>query len=139
MSQAELKLARVDLRKAVSEALALLAEDVQDKNAVVTVAESLSDVIGHMATVVLLVNNFIANALKFVAPGVQPRIRIWATPRPDNYIWLWVDDNGIACRRTPAEDIRRFREAAWRAGLCGNRLGISDCADHPRRRWCAQR
>jgi len=78
MSEAQLKLGPMNLQKAVCDALALLDEDIRAKNAVVTVTQPLPDVIGHLATVVLLINNFVSNALKFVPLGVQPRIRIWA-------------------------------------------------------------
>jgi len=115
ISQAELTLERVDLRRAVSDALALLNEDIRGRNAVVTVTEPLPEVIGHRTTLVLLINNFVSNALKFIPPGVQPQIRIWADCRdleragegaagPANApgcmlngpgVRLWVEDNGI--------------------------------------------
>jgi signal transduction histidine kinase len=82
MSQAELKLEPVDLRKAVNEALALLDADVRAKNAVVSVTEPLPEVFAHPATVVLLINNLASNALKFIPPGVQPQIRIRAESVP---------------------------------------------------------
>jgi len=82
MSRAELKLEPVDLRKAVSEALALLDADVRAKNAVVNVTEPLPEVIAHPATVVLLIRNLASNALKFIPSGVQPQIRIRAESVP---------------------------------------------------------
>jgi signal transduction histidine kinase len=78
MNQAEIKLEIVNLQRAAQEAVALLRADIQAKSAVVTVAEPLPDVIGHPATVVLIINNLVSNALKFMAPGFQPQIRIWA-------------------------------------------------------------
>lgn len=78
ISQAELKLERVSLQEAVRTALGLLAADINTHQARITVAEGLPDVVGHPATVVLLINNYITNALKFIAPGVQPQVRIWS-------------------------------------------------------------
>jgi signal transduction histidine kinase len=78
ISAAELKLERVNLSTAVSEALALLDADIRARNAIVTVNGPLPHVIGHPATLVLLVNNLVSNALKFMPPAVQPQIRIWA-------------------------------------------------------------
>jgi signal transduction histidine kinase len=46
--------------------------------------ESLDQVIGHL----------VSNALKFVAPGVLPKVRIRAERRGES-VRLWVDDNGI--------------------------------------------
>jgi signal transduction histidine kinase len=118
MSQAELKLAPVNLGLAVNEALALLEEDLRHRNAQVTVEEPLPEVVGHLATVVLLINNFVSNALKFMPDGVQPQVRIWAECSslgpaalnashlpthpsihqllsPAGVVRLWVEDNGI--------------------------------------------
>jgi signal transduction histidine kinase len=82
ISQADLKLEPVDLRKAVNEALALLDADVQAENAVVTVVDPLPKVFAHPATVVLLIHNLASNALKFIPSGVQPQIRIRAESVP---------------------------------------------------------
>jgi signal transduction histidine kinase len=38
--------------------------------------------------------NLIGNALKFVAPGTQPAVRICAEERGQT-VRLWVEDNGI--------------------------------------------
>jgi signal transduction histidine kinase len=120
MSQAALKLEPISLGQAVSEALGMLDEDIRAENALVTVTGPLPDVIGHVATVVVLINNFVSNALKFIPRGVQPQIRIWAerrnlecrsvgasgreasepadrplsTPHAPA-VRLWVEDNGI--------------------------------------------
>jgi PAS domain S-box-containing protein len=82
MTHAELKLEPVDLRKAVSDALALLDADVRAKNAVVNVTEPLPKVIAHPAMTVLLIHNLASNALKFMPSGVQPQIRIRADSVP---------------------------------------------------------
>jgi PAS domain S-box-containing protein len=114
MSAAELKLDRVNLRTAVSAALALLDADIRARNALVTVNEPLPDVVGHAATVVLLIHNLVSNALKFMPPGAQPQVCISAetsphsainlpTLQPSNppisssaeFVRLSVQDNGI--------------------------------------------
>src|SRR6185503_3824464 len=38
--------------------------------------------------------NLIGNALKFVAPGVAPRVRVW-TESADSKVKIWIEDNGI--------------------------------------------
>ena len=49
---------------------------------------------GHRSTLVQIVTNLLTNAVKFVAPGVLPKVRIWAENRAE-YVRLWVEDNGI--------------------------------------------
>ena len=39
-------------------------------------------------------SNLFSNAVKFVAPGVAPSVRVWSEMRGDK-IRFWVSDNGI--------------------------------------------
>ncbi|MGH7972754.1 MAG: ATP-binding protein [Limisphaerales bacterium] len=116
ITQGPLLLENTSLQTAVHDALSFLHADVQAKKAVVTVAEPLPSVKGHQATVVLLVQNLVGNALKFTSAGVQPKIHIRAEPasteafpesqehtapgprNPEtepNMVRLIVQDNGI--------------------------------------------
>ena len=38
--------------------------------------------------------NVLSNALKFVGPGVKPKIEIWPETRREN-VRIWIQDNGI--------------------------------------------
>ena len=78
ITQAELQLEPVSLKAATQTALSLLDDEIQARKANVTVIEPLPPVLGHPATVVLLIQNLVSNALKFVSPGVQPQIRVFA-------------------------------------------------------------
>jgi len=151
MSQAELKLAPVNLCQAVNEALALLEEDIRSKQATVTVTEPLPDVIGHLATLALLINNLVSNALKFIAPGVQPKIRISAELRNQELatdgrsereasqsddsppfsphaptVRLWVEDNGIGIAPENLERIfGAFERLHAKQAYPGTGLGLA--------------
>lgn len=57
---------------------------------------------GNESLLVQCFSNLLGNAVKFVAPGVRPRIRVWAQPTetPGNgadfrSVRIWVEDNGI--------------------------------------------
>lgn len=115
LGESELKLEPVSLQTAVREALALIEEDIRVKNAALTVGEALPDVIGHQTTVVLLINNFVSNALKFIAPGVRPEIRIW-TENSGPRVRLLVQDNGIGIA---PKDQRRIFEVFQRLNSKG--------------------
>lgn len=49
---------------------------------------------GHPASLTQCLTNLLSNALKFVAPGVGPQVRIYTEPVGHN-VRLWVHDNGI--------------------------------------------
>ena len=38
--------------------------------------------------------NLVANAVKFVSPGVAPKVNIW-TERRGDFVRVWFEDNGI--------------------------------------------
>jgi two-component system CheB/CheR fusion protein len=54
----------------------------------------LGVVLGHKALLAQCFSNLIGNALKFVAPEVRPRVRIWAESR-DHRVRINIQDNGI--------------------------------------------
>ena len=84
----------VPLGEIVEEALRRRADDLRTRNADVTVDGPLPDVTGHREALVQVVSHLLSNAAKFVAPGVDPHIRIRAERR-GSIIRLWIEDNGI--------------------------------------------
>jgi len=82
LSRAELHLRPLSLTTAVEEALAQVEAEIQEKHALMRVEEPLLDVIGHRTTLVQVVANLLTNAIKFVAPGIQPQVRIWTEELP---------------------------------------------------------
>lgn len=85
---------RVPLVEAVDEAVRRRIGDLQMRKADVDVRGPLPDVMGHREALVHVLSQLLSNAAKFVAPGVDPHIRIWAERR-GSIIRLWVEDNGI--------------------------------------------
>ncbi|MEP1078810.1 ATP-binding protein [Leptolyngbya sp. PL-A3] len=65
--------------------------------------------LGHYSTVEQAIANLVTNAVKFVASGVQPRIRIW-NERRDRFVRLWVEDNGIGIAPQYHDQIFRLFE-----------------------------
>ena len=96
----------LDTRLVVREAQDMIQGELDERKAVLEVAEPLQPVLGHHSTLVQAIANLLSNAAKFVAPGVQPRIRI-RTERRGTLVRLWVEDNGIGI--APANHEKIFR------------------------------
>jgi two-component system CheB/CheR fusion protein len=60
----------------------------------VQIAGTLPAVLGNEAFLTQCISNLVGNAVKFVAPGKSPSVRIWAEPQGPG-IRLWFEDNGI--------------------------------------------
>jgi PAS domain S-box-containing protein len=130
ITQCELLLEKVQLEAAVREALALLECDIRARQADVSVAGPLPEVIGHSATVVMLVSNLVSNGLKFMPQGVQPRVRLWAEPKvlgePRSMVRLWVEDNGIGVApEDQAKVFGAFQRLHGKGAYPGTGLGLA--------------
>ena len=68
------------------------------QQALVEVEEPLAEVIGNRTILIQVITNLLTNAIKFVVPGVQPRLRIW-TEKLNKSVRLWVEDNGIGIEK----------------------------------------
>ncbi len=76
----------------------------QEPNAKIEIASPLLTFIGHEASLTQCIYNLLSNAIKFVPKGQKPHVRIWTEPF-ENYVRLWVEDNGIGI---PAEAKNRM-------------------------------
>lgn len=94
LSHRTFELERVDMKRVIAEALAQLELPLQESQASVTREEPLYTVIAHHATLVQVIGNLLSNGIKFVAPGVQPQIRLRMECNSD-HARIWVEDNGI--------------------------------------------
>ncbi len=64
-------------------------------HAKIEVSVPLAAVRANPAALTQCVSNLIGNAIKFVAPGVKPHIRIWTELGADSRVRLFIRDNGI--------------------------------------------
>ena len=112
--QSVLEAVTYDLGAAISAGAALVTSD------------PLPIVHGDQVAVQQLFQNLIANALKFVAPGIRPRVHVGATPAGS--FWRFsIRDNGIGIDSEEAREIfepfRRLRAKAYE----GTGLGLAIC------------
>jgi PAS domain S-box-containing protein len=75
--------------------------DLQPAVADISIEGPLPVVLGSEAALTQCFSNLLDNAVKFVAPGIRPRIRVWASPgayaqEPQgSWVRIVVQDNGI--------------------------------------------
>ncbi len=93
--RSEVPMEKIDLQNLLQDVLASYPA-FQSPTARIEVEGVLPAVLGAQALVVQCVSNLIGNAVKFVAPGVTPHVRIFAE-RTENksYVRICVKDNGI--------------------------------------------
>jgi PAS domain S-box-containing protein len=94
LSRSALRPGTVNLGSVLNEVMHQFSSDIQKAGAQIRVERPLPDVVGDHATLVQVFSNLISNAIKFVEPGVKPRINIWAE-KMNGRIRLWVEDTGI--------------------------------------------
>lgn len=104
LSRAEIPMAPVDLDKLVRD----LLEDRPEFHTppgTVRIRGRLAPVLGHDASLTQCLTNLIANAVKFVAPGVEPKVFV-STRELGDRVRICVTDNGIGI--SPANQRRLF-------------------------------
>ncbi len=93
--RSEMSAERIDLQNLLQDMLASYPT-FQPPAAEIEVEGILPSVLGAQALVTQCVSNLIGNAVKFVAPGVTPRVRVFAEPAENaHYIRISFQDNGI--------------------------------------------
>lgn len=96
-------LQNVDVEQLLRQIIAERPE-LQPPQAEISIQSPLGSVCGHEAHLTQCITNLLGNAVKFVAPGTQPRIRIRSEVH-ENEIRLWFEDNGIGVPREAQERI----------------------------------
>ena len=90
----QIKIEPISLSEVFVQIKANMEGELRERKAVLEIEEPLPRVQGHGTTLIQAISNLIANALKFTAPGVAPRIAVRAERR-DTRTRLWIEDNGI--------------------------------------------
>lgn len=110
LGRAELSMQSISLGPVIEDVLHQLDAEIGKKNASIRVEEPLPEVYAHHATLIQVVTNVLTNAMKYVAPEVQPRVRIEAEVKDDNWVRLWMKDNGIGIALEDQDRIFRIFE-----------------------------
>lgn len=87
-------LAPVPLTNVVADLLRSFSREIRARQARVQVEVPPHDVVADWTMLTLVGSHLLSNALKFVGPGTEPRVKIFAERR-DDWIRFVVEDNGI--------------------------------------------
>jgi PAS domain S-box-containing protein len=123
-ARAELELSPVDVHRAWDIALLQCAAQIEQSKACVETAQPLPTVRAHETTLGQILANLLNNALKFVAPGVQPRV-IFRAEQEASFVRLWLEDNGIGISTEQHERIFRVFERLHGSRYSGTGIGLS--------------
>jgi PAS domain S-box-containing protein len=93
ISRQNVELAPADLKSIVDAVFLRLREDIQKGHAHVESTGPWPVVLAHEPTLAQVLFNLVSNALRFVATGVPPAVRVWAEERGE-FTRVWVEDNG---------------------------------------------
>lgn len=93
ISNMRIQIRRVDLEKLLREIISD-SPQLQSPAADILIEAPLHPVLGDEASLTQCFSNLLNNAVKFVADGVKPRIRLFSTLVADK-VRIWVADNGI--------------------------------------------
>ena len=94
LSRADVPLRAVNLEEVVQRARECLAARAEQTQAEIELTGPFPDVQANPTILKRVIIHLLDNALKFVAPGTTPRVRLW-TEKRDSGLRLWVEDNGI--------------------------------------------
>ena len=117
-----------DLAECLRRALVSLETAVEESGAVVT-ADPLPVVPGQAGLLTQLLQNLVANAVKFRAPDRPPRVHVGARRLPEGECWeLSVSDNGIGIAPQYAERVFViFQRLHAKEEYGGTGIGLALC------------
>jgi PAS domain S-box-containing protein len=123
----DLELDDVDLAELLGQVLRSLGPAIEEAGATVAIPDVLPAVRGDATQLGQLLQNLIANAVKFRAPGRPPRVTLGA--RDDGSgLRLWVADDGIGIAEAHQERIfKMFARLHGRDEYEGTGIGLALC------------
>ena len=127
-SASDLELETVALEDVVSRAADQLRAEFAGIDLQLDILKPLPLVRGHSTLLAQVVINLLTNAVKFMAPGTAPRIKVWTERRltPQPIVRLWIEDNGIGIAPDDQERIFRLFERGYvKNKYAGTGIGLA--------------
>ncbi len=120
---------RVGLGTTLDAALTNISSVIENSHARIELPARLPEIVGDPTLLTMLWQNLIANAIKFAAPDVPPRISVDAELDADTGMWqLALSDNGIGIAPEFAEQVFViFQRLHSRDEYGGTGIGLAVC------------
>ncbi len=122
--EGEVILQPIALDTVVRFVLEQLSALIEERDAQVQVHYPLPKVMAQEAALVQVLQNLIANAVKFVPLDRTPQVQVWAEKRGE-WIRVWVEDNGVGIPPEDRERIFEPFERLQRMEYSGMGLGLT--------------
>jgi signal transduction histidine kinase len=125
----DIQLETVDLNEVIEQLKGFeLAVLLEETNGVIEVPQPLPKVQADPVQMEQLLQNLVANGIKYRNEGVTPRVTIRTVKMPDNKVRIEIQDNGIGIAPEYREDIfKMFRRLHSRKEYDGCGIGLSVC------------
>jgi signal transduction histidine kinase len=94
VSTEKFSVAPVNVNQITEEALRLLAAEIRQQDATISIQGDLGIVLGHSGALIQVMLNLLANGLRYAKLGVAPVLKVQSESR-QNRIRISVQDNGI--------------------------------------------
>ena len=122
--RSDIKMEVIDLDKLVREIIETYPQ-LKTGDAEIQIESGLPGVWGNHASLWQCLSNLLTNAVKFVAPGTKPRVKLRAEAIGAD-IRLWVEDNGIGIAPKDRERIfRMFERVSRTTDYEGTGMGLA--------------
>ncbi len=122
--RAEIKIEPIDLNTLVRQIIATYPQ-LHAGNAEIQIEGVLPKVLGAEVSLAQSISNLLTNAVKFVAPGTTPRIKIRAEAIAGD-VRLWVEDNGVGiAAKDQARIFKMFERVGGSTVYEGTGVGLT--------------
>lgn len=123
VSRMPINLEPVDVEKLIARIIEERAE-LQPPRAEITIEKPLLPVRGNEASLTQCLTNLLDNAVKFVAPGALPRVKI-RSERANGHVVLWIEDNGIGIDDEAKQKLFQMFQRFHGNAYSGTGLGLA--------------
>jgi PAS domain S-box-containing protein len=124
INQQKITMAPVALESVVQSALAACEPEIRKSNARVDSVAPWPAVLADASTLRQVLVNLVGNAVKFV-DGKAPQVRLRPEERPNGFIRLWVEDNGIGIPEEYQERIFQVFKRLHTTAFPGTGIGLA--------------